>query len=206
MIISHEHPDYTNTKENGALLYSQEIVKYFIPNIKTKRNWVTINLAGYCYDNSIVFIHNNLTPELYEWLEPYKNLLLVCSQPETMEAVSKWGKPVYLPLSVPVKEIEKYRVDKKTKTRCYAGRAGKYASRNARNCDRLEDLPHKELLKRMAEYEYVYAVGRTAIEAKILGCRILKYDPRYPDTTIWKIIDSMEAVEMLQEILDKEDN
>lgn len=201
-IFSHESPEYTNTKPNGALEYSKEIVKYFIPNIKTDRNWVTINLAGHCYDHSIVFIHNNLTPELYEWLKDFDDLILVCSQPETMEKVKEYGHPIYLPLSVDVKEVEKYKTAK-TKARAYAGRKDKYASRNARNCDRLEDLPREELLARMAEYYSVYAVGRTAIEAKILGCRIAPYDPRYPDINRWQILDSMDAVKILQEELDK---
>ncbi len=201
-IFSHESPEYTNTKPNGALEYSKEIVKYFIPNIKTDRNWVTINLAGYCYDHSIVFIHNNLTPELYDWLKDFDDLILVCSQPETMEKVKEYGHPIYLPLSVDVKEVEKYKT-KKTKARAYSGRKDKYASRNARNCDRLEDLPREELLARMAEYYSVYAVGRTAIEAKILGCRIAPYDPRYPDINRWQILDSMDAVKILQEELDK---
>lgn len=203
MIFSHLSPEYTNTKPNGALLYSEEIVKYFIPNIKTDRNWVTINLAGHAFDHSIVFIHNNLTPELYEWLKDYDDLILVCSQPETMEAVKEYGHPIYVPLSVPVEEVKKYRVEKKTKVKAYAGRVGKYASKNARNCDRLEDLSHEELLKRMAEYSFIYAVGRTAIEARILGCIILRYDPRYPDPSIWQVIDSMDAVKILQEELDK---
>lgn len=201
-IFSHESPEYTNTKPNGALLYSQEIVKYFIPNIKTDRNWVTINLAGHCYDHSIVFIHNNLTPALYEWLKDFDDLILVCSQPETMEKVKDYGYPIYVPLSIPVEEVKKYTT-KKTKSRAYAGRAGKYASRNARNCDRLEDLPHEELLEKMAEYYSVYAVGRTALEAKVLGCRIVPYDPRYPDISRWQVIDSMEAVEILQRELNK---
>lgn len=205
MIFSHESPEYTFTNPNGALEYSKEICKYFIPNIKTNRNWVTINLRGKCLDHSIFFVHNNLKLEIYEFVKDYDDVLLVCSQQSTLEAVKDYGKAVYLPLSVPVKEIEKYRVEKKTKVKCYAGRKGKYASVNARNCDRLEDIPREELLSRMAEYQFVYAVGRTAIEAKILGCKILKYDPRFPDTTVWKIVDTMEAVEMLQRILDEED-
>lgn len=202
MIFSHESPEYTNTKPNGALLYSQEIVKYFIPNIKTDRNWVTINLAGHCYDHSIVFIHNNLTTEKYEWLKDFNDLILVCSQPETMEKVKKYGYPIYVPLSIRVEEVKKY-ITKKTKARAYAGRKGKYASTNARNCDRLEDLEHEELLKRMAEYYSIYAVGRTALEAKVLRCRIAPYDPRFPDVSRWKVIDSMEAVEILQRELNK---
>lgn len=202
-ILSHESPEYIWKNPNGACEYSKEIVKYFIPNIKTDRNWVTINIAGHAFDHSIVFIHNNLNPSIYEWLKDYKDLILVCSLPETAEKVKDYGYPIVVPLSIPVAEVRKYRVEKKTKVKCYAGRKGKYASINARNCDRLEDIPREELLARMAEYHYVYAVGRTALEAKVLGCKLLRYDPRFPDTTMWKVLDTKEAIKILQEELDK---
>ena len=202
-IFSHESPEYIWTNPNGACEYSKEIVKYFIPNIKTTRNWVTINIKGHAYDHSIVFIHNNLNPSIYEWLKDYDDLILVCSLPETVEKVKEYGHPILVPLSIPIEEVKKYRVEKKTKVKAYAGRKGKYASVNARNCDRIEDLPRDEFLREMAEYHYIYAVGRAALEAKVLGCRILKYDPRFPDTTMWKVLDTMDAVKILQEELDK---
>ena len=202
-ILSHESPEYIWTNPNGACEYSKEIVKYFIPNIKTTRNWVTINVKGHAYDHSIVFIHYNFDPSIYEWLKDYNDLILVCSLPETVEKVKEYGHPVLVPLSIPIEEVKKYRVEKKTKVKAYAGRKGKYASVNARNCDRIENLPRDEFLRKMAEYQYIYAVGRTALEAKVLGCKILKYDPRFPDTTRWKVMDTMEAVKILQEELDK---
>ena len=54
----------------------------------------------------------------------------------------------------------------------------------------------------MAEYEQIYAVGRTAIEAKILGCEVLPYDVRYPDPRMWKVIDNKDAAKLLQKKLD----
>jgi len=67
--------------------------------------------------------------------------------------------------------------------------------------DFIEGLPREELLVAMAEYEEVYAIGRTAIEAKILGCKILPFHPRLPDVSVWKVVDNKEAAEMLQKQL-----
>lgn len=203
MIFSHLSPEFvTNQKPNGAVLYSEEIVKYFIPAIKTTRNWVTIRKVPYAYDHAIVFIHNNLNPYFYDYLKNYHDLVLVCGIPSTCEKVAHLGTPVYVPLSVKVSDVEKYRT-KKTKYTCYAGRKGKFASCNVRlSEDHVQDLEHDAFLTELAKYRNVYAVGRTAIEAKILGCRILPYDPRFPDPSVWKIVDTSEAIKILQERLD----
>lgn len=202
--ITHTSPRYKNRKPNGALLYSREIVKYFIPNVKTKRHWVTVN-TGQGYDNSIVFVHDNVNTEKYAFHKKFKNVLLVCSQKNTMEKVKDYGTPVYLPLSVDVEYVKTFIKDEKTKGKCYAGRKGKIQSGNVMGVPRLEDLSYDTLLNEMADYKKVYAVGRTAIEARILGCEILPYDKRYPDTSVWKVIDSREGGKMLQEILNKVD-
>lgn len=199
-VFSHLSEYYKTTqKPNGALLYSQEIVKYFIPNIQTTRNWVTIRVVPFAFDHSIVFIHNNLNPWFYDYLQNYKDLILVCGVPETCDKVRHLGIPIYLPLSVCVKDVEKWKT-KKTKSVCYAGRKGKFASCNVPlSTDHLQDMEHDDLLREMAKYRRVYAVGRTAIEAKILGCEVLPYDPRYPDPDVWRVVDTMDAVKMLQE-------
>lgn len=205
-IFSHESSEYPkDTKENGALLYSEEILKYFIPNIKTTRNWVTIRKVPYCFDHSIVFIHNNLHPEFYEYLSNYKDLVLVCGVPETCEKVKQYGKTIYLPLSIPVDEIKQYRTWK-TKDVCYAGRKGKFAECNVlQSIPKVEDLPREEFLKEMAKYRKVYAVGRTALEAKVLGCKILAYDPRFPNPKVWEVFDTKDAIKLLQAQLDEID-
>lgn len=192
-------------KYNGAYYYSKEIVKNIIPNIKTDRNWVTINVVGMADNHSIVFIHNNLTPSNYNWLSSYKDLILVCGIPETMEKVKHLGTPIYLPLSIDVKEVEQYRTEK-TKEVAFVGRPSK---RNGyvfpEGTDILENMPRPNLLSEMAKYKKIYGVGRVALEAKCLGCEILPYDERYPDTERWVVMDNSEAVQILQEKLNEVD-
>ena len=209
MIINHEHRRYIakhnqigKGRYNGAYYYSREICRYIIPFIRTTRNWITINIPNVGVDHSIVFIHNNVHPEHYDWLSRYDDLILVCGVPETCKKVSHLGRAIYLPLSVKVSEVEQYRCEK-TKDTAYVGRKGK---RNnipfPLHTDFIEGLPRDKLLKELAKYRKVYAVGRTAIEAKILGCEILPYDQRFPNPGIWQIVDSSDAKDILQKQLD----
>ena len=64
-------------------------------------------------------------------------------------------------------------------------------------------MEHEELLKEMGKYKQVYAVGRTAIEAKILGCEVLPYDPRFPDPNVWVILDNKDAAMILQKFINE---
>lgn len=211
MIIDHNEPVYRakwrrsgGNKFNGAFYYSEEITKNIIPAVETERHWVTINIFGRCHDHSIVFIHNNMNPERYEWLEPFNDLVLVCGVPSTCQKVAHLGRAVYLPLSVDVAFVEGFKAPK-TKGTAYVGRAGKRVGRDFGDADIIEGLPRNELLAAMAEYERVYAVGRTAIEARILGCEILPYDERFPDPSFWKVVDNSQAAAMLQAMLDEID-
>lgn len=210
MIISHTHYFYRerlkkagNNKYNGAYYYSQEIVKNIIPNVKTDRNWLTVNIPKLAktdldLSHSIIFIHNNLQPNAYQWLRKYHDLILVCGVPSTMEKVQFFGTPIYLPLSVDVESVAKYRHVNSTKDKCFAGRMAKLNNRVPKDCDILTGLPQSVLLTRMARYQKVYAVGRTAIQAKILGCEIGVYDDRFPDPRFWKILDNKDAAKILQ--------
>ncbi len=213
MIIDHTHPIYKkrrngagNNKYNGAYYYSLDIVRHIIPNVKTDRNWVTINMPELAktdidLSHSIIFIHNNLQPNAYQWLRKYKDLILVCSVPSTTEKIKFFGTPVYLPLSVNVKQIEKYRRKVKDKKAAFAGRKNKLNNHVPSSVDILTDMPRYRLLQEMARYEEIYAVGRTAIEAKILGCNIKVYDERFPDPNFWQVIDCKESAKTLQKIL-----
>lgn len=210
MIINHDTPEYRKKWEssisnrwNGAVYYSKEICKYIIPHINTDRNWITVNVKNIGCDHAIVFIHNNLHPENYEWLSKYNDLILVCGIRETMPKVQHLGKTIYLPLSVKVSDVEKYRTEK-TKEIAFAGRRSKRKGIELpKDIEYLEALPRTKFLEELAKFRRVFAVGRVAIEAKILGCKVLPYDDRYPNPKRWRVLDSSEAVKILQKKLDK---
>ena len=215
MIIDHTHPGYLRkwrnaglNQFNGAYYYSKEIVENIIPNVETDRNWITVNVKGVGLNHAIVFIHNNLHPENYEWLRfyGYKDLVLVCGIPETCEKVAHLGKAIYLPISVDVDYVKQFRVEEKTKESAFVGRpAKKKYGKLPDGIDYLEGLPRDELLRAMAEYKNVYAVGRCAIEAKILGCKLKAYDNRFPKVSRWKVLDNLAAAKLLQKELDRID-
>ena len=216
LIIDHTHPIYKqrwhlsgNNRWNGALYYSKEIVKNIIPAVDTDRGWMTVNVHGQAEDGMIVFIHNNLHPEHYDWLKSYKDLVLVCGIPETCEKVAHLGTAIYLPLSIDVEYVRQFRLPKEERHgSAFVGRRSKRLMEGVKlpeDVDILEGIKREFLLPRMAKYEFIYAVGRTAIEARALGCRLKAYDPRYPKISAWKVIDNAEAALMLQAKLDEID-
>ena len=218
MIIDHTHPLYVKKrnsmsedgKHNGAYYYSKEIVKNIIPNVKTDRNWITIRLPEMTVhpDHSIIFIHNNRNPNYYSYLKNYKDCILVCGMPHTAENLRFFGRTIYLPLSVDVKQVEKYKVKNKTKEIAYAGRKMKlsyYNNRVPSGVDILSGMSQSKLLQEMAKYKKIYASGRTAIQAKILGCEVLPHETNYPDSSIWKVLDNRESAKMLQKMIDEID-
>lgn len=212
MIISHESPEYKRAWEhsgvnrfNGAYYYSKEIVENIIPRVETDRNWLTIRVPSRPMDHSIVFVHNNKIPGLYDYMKPCKDTVLVCGVTETCAKVKHIGKAIYVPLSIDTAEVEKYRT-KKTRDIAFVGRPPKRRGVIfPPGVDIIEGLPREELLTEMAKYKQVYAVGRTAIEARCLGCKLLAYDPRYPHTNRWRVVDNKEAAEILQKKLDRID-
>lgn len=213
MIIDHDHPSYRKRwnnlgmdRFNGAYFYSKEIVENIIPLVNTTRNWITINIHGIGLSHSVVFVHNNKNPAVYEWLRAYDDLILVCGVPNTVEKVKYLGKAIFLPLSVDVEYVERFR-QPKSRDVAFVGRANKIKYGNLPDdIDYLCDLDRPTLLFEMAKYRQVYTVGRCALEAKILGAEVLPYDDRFPDPRVWEVIDNKEAAAMLQRKLDKIDN
>ena len=215
MILSHESPIYQAQRaklgpsfHNGAYYYSKDIVENIIPNVKTDRNWITIMVDKECMDHSIYFLHNNLYTYNYNFIKNYNDVVVVAGTRETARRCRHLGRAcIYLPLSVDVEHVKSLAVKRKTKDTCYAGRAFKIYSENVPSgVDKLCNMEHDKLLHEMSKYKRVYAVGRTAIEAKVLGCEVLPYDPRFPNPDVWQILDNKVAAEYLQEMLDRIDN
>lgn len=214
MIISHNHRKYKERwkrlgigRFNGAFYYSKEIVANIIPNVKTDRNWITVNLPGIGADHSIIFVHNNLHPHNYDWLTQYEDVVLICGVKETCEKVSHIGKAIYVPLSIDTEVVTKFRQEERHGA-AFAGRPSKRSMNGVdlpKDIDIIEGLPRDLFLEAMARHETIYAVGRAAIEAKALGCKVAAYDPRFPDPEVWKVLDNREAAKILQAELDKID-
>lgn len=198
-------------RNNGAFHYSCEIVKNIIPNVKTKRSWVTVNCRR-AENGAIVFIHSNIElEENYSWLKDYDDIICVCSVEATCKEIERLGigKAIFLPLSVDVEYVSKFKRPK-TKEACYVGNIWawknadliKYVPRGTRY---LTEMSREEMLTHLASYKVAYAIGRCAIEAKVLGCEVKTCDHRYPDPDMWKVIDNKDAAKMLQVELDKID-
>lgn len=214
MIIDHTDRRYIESRErlsgnkyNGAYYYSQEIAENIIPGVETDRHWITVNVRGAGMDHAIVFVHNNLHPENYEWLRTYgyRDLIMVCGIEETCEKVAHIGTPIYLPLSIDVEYVKQFKTEK-TKEIAYAGREIKSEGCELpEGIDHLEGMPRDIFLSELAKYQTVYAVGRTAIEAKALGCRLKAFDPRFPKVSRWKVLDNAAAAKILQAKLNEID-
>lgn len=205
---------YPTGGHNGAHYYADEIERNIIPLVKTDRNWDCLGMKMTNHpDHCIMFLHHNLNfNTVYGWLKRYKDIILVVSSWTTYAAAQNAGyRVIYLPLSVDVEYVKKFRTEK-TKKACYAGNKwgfklkdlAKYVPKDVDYPPR--DLPRDKLLEFMAPYKECYAVGRCAIEAKILGCKIKVCDSRYPDPEYWEIIDNKDAAKILQRELDKIDN
>ena len=215
-IFSHLSPEYINyckkhgvTRNNGAYWYSKELYENIIPHIKTRRNWVLVNIKDQCYDNSIVFIHNNKNPERYWWLCTYRNLILVCSQYKTLRFISElfpYFHCIYSPLSIDVSYVSQFKVKRKTKDVAYFGRFEKCPKKilEDNKIDKIYGESRTKLLKELAEYKTVYAIGRCAIEAKCLGCNVINHKGEWENTE-FKLRDNSEVIPELQRLLNEID-
>lgn len=211
-IISHLTPEWINLKiphQNGAYWYSKELLERVIPNIKTDRNWILINAEHICMDHSIVFIHNNAHPERYDWLKECKDLILVCSTVKTLETmIEMYPKfhSIFIPLSIDVHYVEKFKAKRKTKKVCYYGRLEKCPKKLMKD-DKIVKLGNDDrdkLLKEVAKFKTVYAIGRCALEALALKCEVISHEGEYEGVK-FNLLDNKEIIPELQRLLNEID-
>lgn len=198
---------------NGAYYYAKEIEENIIPLVKTDRHWDLLGMKmTNHFDHSLIFIHHcREMDRVYPWLKKYNDIVLVVSQQHVYDwAIENGYKAILLPLSIDVKYVEQFKTEK-TKDSCYVGNrwAFKKADEEANIPDDVDfqppNMPREELLKFIAPYRKCYAIGRCALEAKVLGCEIMPWYFRYPDPEHWKVLDNSDAAKILQEELDKLD-
>ena len=198
-----------NGAHNGAYYYSKEIVKNIIPNVTTWRPWDTLGMRPTrSMDHAIVFLHHCRSwDKVYKWLDRYKDQVFVCSTRPTYEwAISKRKKAIFLPLSIDVEYVKQFRAEK-TKGACYAGNrwAFKREDEDKNIPDNVDfppaNLPREELLKFIAQYKELYAIGRCALEGLVLGCKIKPFYHVYPDPGYWNVLDNIDAAKILQQEL-----
>lgn len=203
-ILNKNTPKRKQNRYNGGYFCSRDIVEEIIPRVQTDRSWITINVRK-CVDHSIFFVHNYLHPEWYEFLSDYEDVVLVFHHEKIMPELAHLGKQILLPTFINVDYVKQFRTEK-TKDTAYVGRSAiRKGLLLPGDIDFIENVPREELLSRMAEYKKVYAIGRTALEAKVLGCEILPFDPVWNDPDYWKVLDVKDAAAILQEELDKID-
>lgn len=211
-IFSHLNQEWIDTHvgiNNGAFWYSKELYENIVPKIKTKRGWCLINVENQCEDDMIVFIHNNANPERYEWLRNYKNLILVCSQPKTLNAMIEMFPKfhcIYIPLSIDTKYVKQFKAKRKTKDTAYFGRKTKCPKSISVDVkiDKINGDDREKLLKQVAKYKKVYAIGRCALEAKCLGCEVLHHEGEYQNID-FPLLDNKDVIPELQRLLNEID-
>lgn len=211
-IFSHLNQEWMDTHvgiNNGAYWYSKELYENIVPKIKTKRGWCLINVDNQCEDDMIVFIHNNANPERYEWLRNYKNLILVCSQPKTLRAMVEMFPKfhcIYIPLSIDTKYVKQFKAKRKTKDTAYFGRKTKCPKSISvdEKIEKINGNDREKLLKQVAKYKKVYAIGRCALEAKCLGCKVLHHEGEYQNVE-FELLDNKDVIPELQRLLNEID-
>lgn len=211
-IISHLSPEYIKLNiphNNGAYYYSQELYETVVPKIKTDRNWVLINAEQQCLDHSIVIIHNNAHPERYEWLSPFNDLILVCSQPKTIrKLIERFPKThiIYIPLSIDTEYVKQFKVKRKSRKWAYYGRKPKCPQDILEDdtIDKIFGNDRDECLKLIAKYKNVFAIGRCALEAKCLGCNVLSHAGEYENVD-FKLLDNKDIIPELQRLINEID-
>jgi hypothetical protein len=215
IICGTETPEYIELRKNmsgrfnGAYYYAKEFEDNIIPKVKTTRPWVLINMKDFCEDHAIVLIHDNHNPRgTYAWLRDYQDLIFICSTPTTFHDMQreKNGMAIYLPMSVDVDKVLSYAEgynEIEEPTAYYGNRWGIYKDELnvmlPEDCHIIDGVERSEALRDLSHYKTVWAIGRCAIEAKILGCDVKEIPYRYFKGPATDILDNRFAWNNLNE-------
>ena len=71
--------------------------------------------------------------------------------------------------------------------------------------DKIYGKDREENLKLLSKYKTVYAIGRCALEAKCLKCKVISHKGEYENTE-FNLLDNKDVVPILQRHLDEIDN
>ena len=170
----------TSSKKNGAYWYGLEIETNILPkidaNVIVYVNGASLYEAREVPDGSVVVTHDNANTERTYRKLFKKNVLFICSKQSTADKLAKIGeKAAYIPLSIDMAYVAKYKRAKKTKDTAFVGNAWSfkrdYLASLPKTIKQLSDMPREELLTEMSKYKNIIAEGRCMMEAQILGAK-----------------------------------
>ena len=113
---------------------------------------------------------------------------------------------IFIPLSIDTEYVSKFKAKRKTKEICYFGRQEKCPESIMKNdkIDKIYGNNREDLLKQVAKYKSCYAIGRCALEAKCLGCKVIPHEGEYEDVE-FPLYDNKEIISELQRLLNEID-
>lgn len=198
-----------SAKYNGLYYYSQTFEKYIVPKVNTDRPWHLIGLKSCGGENNmIVLVHDNLHPDkVYSYLRKYTNTVCICNTRDSAEAVSKYSYSIFLPTCVEIEEVRQFgKGVKKDQDACFAGNPWPALRDEIEQfvppwVHRFGPMPREQFLPILAHYKNVYAIGVTAVEARALGCNILKRRAKF-EPEDFPLFDCKDAVKCIEHALD----
>jgi len=220
--IGYDHVNYqalrkqqTGNGENGLWRYSHTIQDKIAPLLETNRPIDALGLeACGTEEHSVVFIHHNVNPiEHYKWLHRHRDLVLVTGiMQTTIDMMKEFPEHhiIHQPVCVDIEEIKAFLPSKKKKRypSAYFGNQWAFKQHDIDTfvpgtTPRFGKLTHDEQLTLMAKFENIYAVGITAVEAQVLGAKLLVCDSRFPEPEVtFPVVDYREAAKNIQSHLD----
>ena len=114
---------------------------------------------------------------------------------------------IFIPLSIDINYVKQFKTKRKTKKVCYYGRLEKCPKDIMEDdtIDKLGEGERDEMLKQIAKYKMVYAIGRCALEAQALGCEVKSHQGEYEGVK-FELKDNTDIIHDLQRILNEIDN